>query len=391
MNQWRPPSSLVENITSTTTVETQDKLAWSALQNYDPAIRSPWEGIEPGQTQLVAVVLARWLHWEGRLMLASMGKIFGSEKKRLRWPGGLVEEVVALAEVPARPRVRSPDGRREIRSAGGPGPRELPGREEGPAAPCGWCAEYRDFVPCRQQHILLNCYKKLCEYVACTSSGRSLLSANGASSSVLTSLQEGLMLPCDSPVPDRELTMLSGRGTTGPPVHTQERTVRGRGSHRVHRRWRRGGRGRGSRGGLGRGGFHHQRRSIISITPHGNRWRQRGVATRGTRHQPISREIRNLAGWGSFHQLELDDKQEETEVEDNVSVASNPPPDKRSCRCEGVKILDSESDFFARGVKEAVDIRAHRPTLNRDGGRHKLSGTYDPLLRSRVSDVTFHE
>ncbi|KAI8517055.1 G-protein coupled receptor [Branchiostoma belcheri] len=58
---------------------------------------------------------------------------------------------------------------------------------------------------------------------------------------------------------------------------------------------------------------------------------------------------------------------------------------------EGVKILDSESDFFARGVKEAVYIRAHRPTLNRDGGRHKLSGTCDPLLRARVSDVTFQE
>ncbi|KAI8507914.1 hypothetical protein Bbelb_141540 [Branchiostoma belcheri] len=62
-----------------------------------------------------------------------------------------------------------------------------------------------------------------------------------------------------------------------------------------------------------------------------------------------------------------------------------------SVSLEGVKILDSESDFFVRGVKEAVYIRAHRPTLNRDGGRHKLSGTYDPLLRSRVSDVTFQE
>ncbi|KAI8513572.1 Limb region 1 -like protein [Branchiostoma belcheri] len=56
-------------------------------------------------------------------------------------------------------------------------------------------------------------------------------------------------------------------------------------------------------------------------------------------------------------------------------------------------LLDSESDFFARGVNlvEAVYIRAHRPTLNRDGGQHKLSGTYDPLLRSHVSDVTFQE
>ncbi|KAI8519750.1 hypothetical protein Bbelb_030070 [Branchiostoma belcheri] len=53
-----------------------------------------------------------------------------------------------------------------------------------------------------------------------------------------------------------------------------------------------------------------------------------------------------------------------------------------------VKILDSEPDFFARGVKEAVYIRANRPTLNRDGGRHRLYDTYDPLLLSRVSDVT---
>ncbi|KAI8505382.1 hypothetical protein Bbelb_165710 [Branchiostoma belcheri] len=47
--------------------------------------------------------------------------------------------------------------------------------------------------------------------------------------------------------------------------------------------------------------------------------------------------------------------------------------------------------FFFKGVKEAVYIRAHRPTLNKDGGRHKLSGTYDPQLRSRVSDVTFQD
>ncbi|KAI8510739.1 Cytochrome P450 3A4 [Branchiostoma belcheri] len=35
--------------------------------------------------------------------------------------------------------------------------------------------------------------------------------------------------------------------------------------------------------------------------------------------------------------------------------------------------------------KELVYLRANRQTLNRDGGRHRLSGTYDPL---RVSNVT---
>ena len=59
-----------------------------------------------------------------------------------------------------------------------------------------------------------------------------------------------------------------------------------------------------------------------------------------------------------------------------------------SVSLEKVKILDSEPEFFARGVKEAVYIRAHRPSLNRDGGRHRLSGIYDPLLQSCVPDVT---
>ncbi|KAI8513454.1 hypothetical protein Bbelb_100930 [Branchiostoma belcheri] len=45
-----------------------------------------------------------------------------------------------------------------------------------------------------------------------------------------------------------------------------------------------------------------------------------------------------------------------------------------------VKILDTEPDFFARGIKEAIYTRALQPSLNRDGGHHRLSATYDPLL-----------
>ncbi|KAI8495108.1 hypothetical protein Bbelb_270940 [Branchiostoma belcheri] len=45
-----------------------------------------------------------------------------------------------------------------------------------------------------------------------------------------------------------------------------------------------------------------------------------------------------------------------------------------------VKILDTKPDFFARGIKEAIYIRALQPSLNRDGGSHRLSATYDPLL-----------
>ncbi|KAI8483232.1 hypothetical protein Bbelb_391140 [Branchiostoma belcheri] len=35
---------------------------------------------------------------------------------------------------------------------------------------------------------------------------------------------------------------------------------------------------------------------------------------------------------------------------------------------EGVRILDTEQDYFKRGIKEAIYIRALQPSLNRDGG-----------------------
>ncbi|KAI8484269.1 hypothetical protein Bbelb_380540 [Branchiostoma belcheri] len=47
-----------------------------------------------------------------------------------------------------------------------------------------------------------------------------------------------------------------------------------------------------------------------------------------------------------------------------------------------VRILDTEQDYFVRGVKEAIYIRAHQPSLNRDGGRYRLPATFDALLTS---------
>ncbi|KAI8493633.1 Low-density lipoprotein receptor domain class A [Branchiostoma belcheri] len=44
--------------------------------------------------------------------------------------------------------------------------------------------------------------------------------------------------------------------------------------------------------------------------------------------------------------------------------------------------LDSDQDYFVRGVKEVVYIRAHHPSLNRDGGRFRLPATFDALLTS---------
>ena len=48
-----------------------------------------------------------------------------------------------------------------------------------------------------------------------------------------------------------------------------------------------------------------------------------------------------------------------------------------------VTILDRESRWFERGVKEAIHIRSRAPSLNRDQGRHRLPPIYNTLVRSR--------
>ena len=44
------------------------------------------------------------------------------------------------------------------------------------------------------------------------------------------------------------------------------------------------------------------------------------------------------------------------------------------------KQLDTELDYFKRGIKEAIYIRKHKPSLNRDSGRHNLPHAWDRLI-----------
>ena len=49
-----------------------------------------------------------------------------------------------------------------------------------------------------------------------------------------------------------------------------------------------------------------------------------------------------------------------------------------------VKVLNRDQRWFERGIKEAIYIRALRPTLNRDQGRHHLPGIWTNTIRSHV-------
>lgn len=52
------------------------------------------------------------------------------------------------------------------------------------------------------------------------------------------------------------------------------------------------------------------------------------------------------------------------------------------------KILSRESNWFRRGVKEAIHISTTEHTINRDRGRHQLPPTYKALFHSRESRKT---
>ena len=47
-------------------------------------------------------------------------------------------------------------------------------------------------------------------------------------------------------------------------------------------------------------------------------------------------------------------------------------------------ILTTEPKWFERGVKEAIYIRANKPTLNRDGGRYMLPPVWHNTIDRRI-------
>ena len=53
---------------------------------------------------------------------------------------------------------------------------------------------------------------------------------------------------------------------------------------------------------------------------------------------------------------------------------------------DNVDVLDIDSRWLQRGIKEAYNIVAKEPDLNQDQGRHHLPSIYKPLIKSRDRD-----
>ena len=48
-----------------------------------------------------------------------------------------------------------------------------------------------------------------------------------------------------------------------------------------------------------------------------------------------------------------------------------------------IKIMNKEPNSFKRGVREAINIKKHKPTLNKDDqGRFYLQPIYDNLIKA---------
>ena len=72
-----------------------------------------------------------------------------------------------------------------------------------------------------------------------------------------------------------------------------------------------------------------------------------------------------------------------SEVSNHIHIESP----GHSVDLDKVRILDRDNRWFQRGVKEAVHIKANQPSLNKDGGRFKLSGVYESVIRSKVKKI----
>ena len=65
-------------------------------------------------------------------------------------------------------------------------------------------------------------------------------------------------------------------------------------------------------------------------------------------------------------------------------VAQHAKQSKHRIDWSNVKVLDQDSNYFSRGVRDAINIYRHSSSLNRDKGRHQLPPMYQSILYMTV-------
>ena len=71
-----------------------------------------------------------------------------------------------------------------------------------------------------------------------------------------------------------------------------------------------------------------------------------------------------------------------SEVSRHINIDST----DHSVSLDNTKILAVEPKWFERGVKEAIYIRAHGPSLNKDGGRYNLPPIWNNIIQRRLTE-----
>ena len=69
-----------------------------------------------------------------------------------------------------------------------------------------------------------------------------------------------------------------------------------------------------------------------------------------------------------------------SEVADHLHVESS----GHTIDFKQIKVLDRDSRWFERGIREAIYIRAYKPTLNRNAGRYTLPTVWNRLIDSNI-------
>lgn len=71
-------------------------------------------------------------------------------------------------------------------------------------------------------------------------------------------------------------------------------------------------------------------------------------------------------------------------TEGNTEFSAHVATDLHNKQDFQYKILNTENNWYKRGIKEAIAIRQYKPSLNKDGGRYHLSAIYNDVIDNKM-------